>query len=262
LTKKYSKTELAKLLAVERYPRAASYDPEWVIENLMGPNVLWLAEALTQVMKLKPGMRVLDMGCGKAVSSIFLAKEFKVQVWATDLWVNPTENWNRIRAAGLKDRVFPIHAEAHDLPFAERFFDALVSFDAYHYFGTNDLYLAYYSRFAKDDAQIGIVVPGLVHEFTKGLPPHVSPNWESDYWSFHSPDWWRGHWEKSGKVGIEVSDLVPDGWKHWLRWLEISRDQEAPTDAKEIEMLRADAGRSLGFTRVLARKKPLLGTQN
>ena len=29
-------------------------------------------------MELEPGMRVLDMGCGKAISSIFLAKEFDV----------------------------------------------------------------------------------------------------------------------------------------------------------------------------------------
>ncbi len=262
LTKKYSNVELTKLLNLEQFPRFSSYDPEWVIENLMGPNVLWLTEALTQVMKLKPGMRVLDMGCGKAVSSIFLAKEFKVQVWATDLWIKPTENWKRVRAAGLEDRVLPVHAEAHNLPFPEDFFDALVSFDAYHYFGTDDLYMAYYSRFAKDDAQIGIVVPGLVHEFTEGLPSHIAPYWESDYWSLHSPDWWRSHWEKSGKVIVAVSDLVPDGWKQWLQWLEICRDQEAPTDPKEIEMLRADAGRNLGFARVLARKKPLAGAKD
>jgi SAM-dependent methyltransferase len=255
LTKKHSKKELARLLTVDQFPRSSSYDPEWVIENLMGPNVLWLTEALTKIMKFKPGMRVLDMGCGKAVSSIFLAKEFKLQVWATDLWVKATENLKRIRAAGLEDQVFPVHAEAHNLPFAEGFFDALVSFDAYHYFGTDDLYLAYYSRFAKDDAQIGIAVPGLVQEFTEGLPSHIAPYWESDYWSFHSPDWWRNHWEKSGRVTVEVSDLVRDGWKQWLRWLEICKDQEAPTDPKEIEMLRLDQGRNLGFTRILARKK-------
>jgi cyclopropane fatty-acyl-phospholipid synthase-like methyltransferase len=262
LTKKYSKTELAATLRAEQFPRSSSYDPEWTIENLMGPNVLWLTEALTQVMKLRPGMRVLDMGCGKAVSSIFLAKEFKVQVWATDLWIKPTENWKRIRTAGLEGLVFPVHAEAHDLPFAEGFFDALVSLDAYHYFGTDDLYLAYYSRFAKDDAQIGIVVPGLVQEFTEGVPSHMASYWESEYWSLHSPDWWRNHWEKSGKVKVEVSDLVRDGWKHWLEWLEVCRDQEAPTDPKEIEMLRLDHGRNLGLTRILARKKHLSGQQD
>jgi cyclopropane fatty-acyl-phospholipid synthase-like methyltransferase len=36
-------------------------------------------------MDLKPSMRVLDLGCGRAMSSIFLHREFDVQVWAVDL---------------------------------------------------------------------------------------------------------------------------------------------------------------------------------
>src|SRR6476646_2713434 len=71
-----TKEALAQRLQLEGYPRASAYDPEWALENLMGPNVLWLAEALSQQLELRPGMRVLDMGCGKAISSIFLAKEF------------------------------------------------------------------------------------------------------------------------------------------------------------------------------------------
>jgi len=47
LTKKYSKSELAKSLTVEHFPRSAYYDLEWVMEILMGPNVLWLTETLT-----------------------------------------------------------------------------------------------------------------------------------------------------------------------------------------------------------------------
>ena len=78
------KEALAQRLQHEGYPRASAYDPEWVLEYLMGPNVLWLAEALSQKLELRPGMRVLDMGCGKAMSSIFLAKEFGIQVWATE----------------------------------------------------------------------------------------------------------------------------------------------------------------------------------
>jgi cyclopropane fatty-acyl-phospholipid synthase-like methyltransferase len=74
-------------------------------------------------------MRVLDMGCGTALTAIFLAREFDVQVWATDLWVKPTENLGRIVEQGAGNRVFPIYAEARALPFAENFFDAIVSFD-------------------------------------------------------------------------------------------------------------------------------------
>jgi cyclopropane fatty-acyl-phospholipid synthase-like methyltransferase len=64
-------------------------------------------------------MRVHDLGCGKAVSSIFLAKEFGVTVWAARLRIKPTDNWARIEAADLTDRVLPQHAEAHALPFAK-----------------------------------------------------------------------------------------------------------------------------------------------
>ena len=67
-------------------------------------------------MDLRPGMRVLDLGCGRAISSIFLAREFSVQVWATDLWINATENLLRIRDAGLNHQVFPLHSDARRFP--------------------------------------------------------------------------------------------------------------------------------------------------
>ena len=67
------KAALIEMLPSDQFPRAAAYDLEWVLENQMGPNVLWLTESLTQVMALKPGMRVLDIGCGRAISSTFLA---------------------------------------------------------------------------------------------------------------------------------------------------------------------------------------------
>ena len=246
---------LSSRLTLERYPRSAVYDPRWVLDNLMGPNVLWLAEALLEVMPLEPGMRVLDMGCGKAISSIFLAKECGVQVWATDLWIKASDNWARIREAGLQDRVYPIHAEAHALPYADNFFDAAVSFDAYHYFGTDDLYLEYYARFVKPGGKIGIVVPGLSRELIDGLPEHLRPYWPPDFWSFHSPEWWRHHWERTGPVKVEHADLVPAGWKHWLLWLEVCRENGYPSgDEREMEMLRVDAGRTLGFSRAVARK--------
>ena len=52
MAKKYSKSELVKLLTLDQFPRSASYDPEWVIENLMGSNVLWLTEYVVGCFKL------------------------------------------------------------------------------------------------------------------------------------------------------------------------------------------------------------------
>jgi SAM-dependent methyltransferase len=242
-------------LAVEQFPRSNGYDPKWVIDNLMGPNVLWLSEFLSQAMTLEPGMRVLDMGCGKAISSIFLAREFGVQVWATDLWIAATENRRRIEEAGVEDRVFPIHAEAHALPFADGFFDAAVSMDAFQYFGTDDLYLGYYSRFVKPGGEIGIVVPGLTQEIGADIPAHLAPYWVWDFCSFHGPDWWRAHWQKTGLVDVSTADWMPEGWKLWLKWLEICKEAGGRDDPEVGKMLRADQGRYLGFTRLVARRR-------
>jgi len=258
-----SKEQLAELLKNERYPLSSKYDPEWVIENEMGPNALWLAEDLCRSMELKPGMRVLDMGCGKAMTSIFLAKEFGVQVWANDLWINATDNWQRIRAAGVDDRVFPIHAEAHALPYAEEFFDAIVSLDSYHYYGTDDLYLKQFIRFLKPGGQIGIVVPGLMREFDKEVPSHLTERQSSGdrFWdatqcfSFHTVEWWQTHWAHTELVDVEQADTLPDGWRHWLQFEKAKAATGAARHDDESPALEADRGRYLGFVRLIARRR-------
>jgi SAM-dependent methyltransferase len=255
---KSTKAELVERLRIDAYTRSASYDPEWMLEHAMGPNPIWLAEALSQVMDLQPGSRVMDLGCGRAITSIFLAHEFQLQVWATDLWINASENWQRICAANASkgnQQVFPIHAEAHALPFANGFFDALVSLDAYHYFGTGDLYIGYVSQFVRSGGSIAIVVPGVLQEPAAELSSQSHASWPWDWCSFHSPQWWRSHWEKTGLVDVELADSIPDGWKFWLKWLEVCADEGYRSSQEEMDILRQDAGRQLGFTRVVARKK-------
>jgi SAM-dependent methyltransferase len=261
---KLSRDELASLLRNEAFPLSARYDPEWVLASDMGPNALWLAEWLCGAMTLKPGMRVLDMGCGKAMTSIFLAREFDVQVWATDLWIDASENWERIREAGLADRVFPIHAEAHALPYAEEFFDAIVSLDGYHYFGAYDLYLSSFARLVRLGGQIGIVVPGLMREFEGGVPPeHLTRRSPSGgrFWDpaecscIHSLAWWRRHWAQTQLVDIEVADTQPDGWRHWLQFGRAAKAAGSERWDDEIAALEADEGRYLGFVRLVARRR-------
>jgi len=236
------------------FPRASAYDPQFQLETMMGPNVLWLAEWASQAVPLRPGMRVLDLGCGKAASSIFIAAEFGATVWAADLWVKPTANWARIKAAGVADRVFPIHAEAHALPFAEGFFDAVASFDAYHYFGTDDLYLGQVSRLLKPGGHLCIVSPGVTAELPDGPPEHLRPYWDWQFGSFHTPDWWRRHWARTGLVEAVTADWLADGWRHWAAWDELCDEVGAGHDpaggGREAQMLRLDAGRTLGFVRV------------
>ncbi len=239
-----------------RYTRSNAYDAEWVFANQMGPNALWLMEALTEVVRIEPGMRVLDLGCGTAMTSIFLAKEFGAQVWATDLWIDATSNLTRIRDAGVEDLVVPVHAEAHALPFANGFFDAIVSVDSYQYFGTADLYLGYVTQFLRPGGVIGIVVPAMLEEIGADVPAEIAPWWEWDFCCFHSPAWWRTHWAKTGKVRVDVADAIEDGWKDWLRfdglsepYLEGWRKEAA---RRTGEMLSVDRGKLFGFTRIAA----------
>src|SRR5262249_9936281 len=120
-------------LVSDRFPRASQYNPEWVLANASGgANPLWLTEWLTSALDLRPGMRVLDLGCGRASSSIFLRREFGVQVWATDLLFGASEDIQRIRDAGVEDGVFPLHADARSLPCAPNFFDAIVCVDSFY----------------------------------------------------------------------------------------------------------------------------------
>ena len=85
-----------------QFVRSSKYHPDWVLASASGgANALWVTEWLAEALDLRPGMRVLDLGCGRAASSIFLHREFGVEVWAADLWFSPSENMQRIRDADV-----------------------------------------------------------------------------------------------------------------------------------------------------------------
>lgn len=242
-------------LIVDQFPRSNAYHPEWIIANASGgANSLWLTEWLASKLELKAGMKVLDLGCGCASSSIFLAREYGVMVFATDLWCSVSDNLYRIRDAGLESRVYPIHADARLLPFAADFFDAIVSVDSYFYFGTDDHYLNYLARFVKPCGAIAIAQAGLIHEIEGSLPQHLQAWWASEpsLWCLHSPAWWRRHWERTGLVEIELSDSMTEGWQLWLKW----HRAVAPDNLLEINAVQTDRGCHLGYNRIVGRRRP------
>ena len=46
------------MLKKAEFPRSGKYDDDWMLDNQMGPNALWLVEWLCEVLPLEPGMRV------------------------------------------------------------------------------------------------------------------------------------------------------------------------------------------------------------
>jgi cyclopropane fatty-acyl-phospholipid synthase-like methyltransferase len=215
------------------------FDDEFIMDNMMGPNAVRIIEEMTRELDLKEGVRILDLGCGKGLTSIYLARKFGVTVYATDLWISATENFDRFNDLGLQDKIIPIHADVHELPYAENYFDAIVCVDAYHYFGHEDGFLdKYLAPLLKKGGHILVGVPGLQKEFDNGVPEEMKPYYRLDY-NFHTCEWWRSLWERSDlveEIHCRELDCHEQGWKEWL-----SCDNEHAI--QDIAMMEAEGGK-------------------
>ncbi|MCA8998662.1 MAG: hypothetical protein KDA80_16805, partial [Planctomycetaceae bacterium] len=129
---------------------------------------------------------------------------------------------------------------------------AIVSIDAFMYFGTDELFLNSLARFVKPGGQVGIAQSGFVQEIHHPVPAHLAEWWtmENPY-CLHSADWWRRHWEQTRIVDVAVSDTLVDGWGYWHDWLTIM----GSINPIEMRALEEDAGRYLGYIRVVARRR-------
>src|SRR2546428_11222185 len=92
---------ISALIRPGRYPLSSRYDPRWVIALEMGPHPLRQLEDFLPALALEPGSRVLDLGCGRGATSVFLARECGVTVTACDLWGGGGELEGVVRKAGV-----------------------------------------------------------------------------------------------------------------------------------------------------------------
>ena len=218
---------------------AAFFDREFLQQTMMGPNCVRIARELTGHCALSRGMRVLDLGCGMGISSIFLARTFGVDVVAADLWIDPAENREKFRKFGLGSQVTAMRCEAHALPFRPGEFDALVSIDAYHYFGAKPGYLdRHIAPLLKKSGTIAVAVPGVQEEFKDGVPPELQPFWAPDM-NFHSAMWWRDLWSGSERVRVEQVFSMKSHPAAWDDWLQCDNEHAR----SDIEMMEAEGGR-------------------
>ena len=144
-----------------------------------GPTPLKLAEELLESHQI-PGGIVLDLGSGASITSALLARAYGFIVYTTDLWSAPGENMRFFESLGLTNRnVIPLRIDASEgLPFAECFFDAVVSIDSYSYFGRNPKYLdEKLLPYIKPGGYLYLAIPGMHKDCHDDLPSELLASW-------------------------------------------------------------------------------------
>jgi cyclopropane fatty-acyl-phospholipid synthase-like methyltransferase len=143
----------------DRYPLSSRYDSSWVISLDMGPHPLWQLEDLLPDLALEAGMRVPDLGADRGATSVFLARECDVEVVAVDFWV-PAERARAVyEAAGVAAQVTAVHGDIRTVQI-DGVFDAIVSIDAFEYFGTDVQLLPRVLKYLCPGGRLGISTPG------------------------------------------------------------------------------------------------------
>lgn len=82
------------------------------------------------------------------------------------------------------------------------------------------------------------------------VPPELRDWWTQDLWSLKTADWIRQLWTPTGLFTNIQTANMPDGWRHWLAWHHFI----APDNHTEINAIRADAGRTMGYVQVVAER--------
>ena len=70
-------------------------------------------------------------------------------------------------------------------------------------------------------------------------------------------EWWRDLWSRTPGLEVGIAEVLPEGWNLWVQWhefLNASGGRNRPSEVTELDQLRADGGRHLGFVRMVGRR--------
>ena len=227
------------------FPKANSFDTAIVRSKIMGPNPLKLCEELLCDADVAKGSRVCDLGSGTGITSVMLAREYGLDVYAVDLWSDPDENRAFFREMSVPDeRIHPVKANAAEgLPFEPGFFDAVVSIDSYNYFGRDPHYLGErLLPYVKSGGRIYLSVPGMVRDCHDALPTCLLASWSAEQLEYmHDMAWWRAMIGQTSGVVIEDMHQMACTSEAWADWIacdnEYAQGDRAAVEAGALEFL-------------------------
>lgn len=126
-------------------------------------------------LRLEPGMRVLDIGCGWGGMALTLARDYGCEVTGITLSANQLATaQNRADAAGLSDR---IHFNLQDYRHTSGTFDRIVSVGMLEHVGVPN-FGTYFNRVAELLDPDGIA---LIHTIGRPAPPSAHSSWINKY---------------------------------------------------------------------------------
>ena len=210
------------------YPELADYTRAGIHEGLLGQGGLFFASDMAKRLTLRPGMRVLDLGCGAGATSLFLGRKYGVKVYAVDER-DPAPLAKLALERGVGANVIPIQADSRKLPFEAEFFDAVFCMNSFFYYGTDDLYPLYLLGFLKAGGEIVIGSPCYREEMTKDIPEEFLLEFPACL-AVHSPPWWREHFAKTRHATVLHSALHPRGVEFWDDRIRFLLDSQRPAD--------------------------------
>ncbi len=196
------------------FERSAGYDKELVRKCMGGPNALYLTEELTDSMDIKPDSLVLDLGCGRGLSSVFIAREYGAQVYAVDKNVHAAETFAMLKDIGLDAKVFPIQADAAALPVPNGVIDTLICVNSYHNFGMEaGFFEAKIKPALKENARVGFVLLGRDKAFVYKDDDNENPVfWTADEWK---------KWFESEGIEVTLCEQLKSTQRAWKEWMSV-----------------------------------------